>query len=140
MLARYLIAAYAILMSMAGTIPAAAQDRPQDYHARFSVACGREINSKCQGVPDQRGQLLACLYGQRHKLSPRCEGVVLGAIHRLATALRKTGNVPQVCDQDIRQTCAHVKHGGGNLVTCFLVAQDTMSPQCKDAIYSVWER
>jgi hypothetical protein len=137
MFARYLIFAFAILFSALVSVPAPAQNRPQDYRGRLNAACGKEINSQCQGIPDQRGQLLACLYGLRHKVSPRCEGVVLGTIHGLATALRRT-QVPGVCERDIRQTCEHVKHGGGNLVTCFLVAQQTMSAQCKEAIYSVW--
>jgi hypothetical protein len=137
MFARYPMSVVAIFLIALLNLPALAQNRPQDYHDRLSAACGKEINSQCPGVPDQRGQLLACLYGLRHKLSPRCEGVVLGTVHRLATALRRT-QVPGICDRDIRQTCQHIKAGGGNLVTCFLVAQQTMSAQCKEAIYSVW--
>jgi len=139
MFGHYQIGVRAIFVFALLNIPAFAQNRPQDFHNRLNDACDKEINGRCQGITDQRGQLLACLYRQRHKLSPRCEGVVMGTIRRLGTALKRTGNVPQVCDRDIRQTCEHVKAGGGNLVTCFLVAQQTMSAQCKEAIYSVWD-
>jgi hypothetical protein len=108
MFARYLIAAYAILFSALVSASASAQNRPQDYHGRLNAACGREINSQCQGVPDQRDQLLACLYGHRSTLSQKCEGVVLVTIQRLAAALRRT-EVPRVCDRDIRQTCQMLK-------------------------------
>jgi hypothetical protein len=139
MFARYLIAAYAMLFSALVSVPASAQNRPQDYHGRLNAACGTEINSQCQGVPDQRGQLLACLYGHRSTLSQKCEGVVLGTIQRLAAALRRT-EVPRVCDRDIRQTCLNVEAGSGNLVSCYLVAQQAISAQCKNAIYSIWDR
>ena len=60
--------------------PAAAQDRPEDYHGALRAVCGKEINSQCKGVPDRRGRLLACLYGHKIKLSSRCDEMVVGSL------------------------------------------------------------
>jgi hypothetical protein len=46
MLARHLFGACTVLVSALVTLPATAQDRPQDYHRALSVACSKEINGQ----------------------------------------------------------------------------------------------
>ena len=140
MSARYLVSVCAIVLSALVNVPANAQDRPQDYHRVLQAVCGKEINSQCRGVSDASGQLLTCLYQHQPNLSPRCEGVVWGSMGRLGKALAKDENVLRYCDVDARQWCKETVSGGGNLVSCFLISQLVMSPQCKAAVYGTWDR
>jgi hypothetical protein len=50
------------------------------------------------------------------------------------------GGVRAACGKEINSQCSGVLAGGGNLVSCFLVSQPVMSPQCKAAVYSAWDR
>ena len=136
MFARYLIGACAVLCSALVNLSVSAQGRLH-YHG---AACGKEINRHCSGVPDAHGQLLACLYQHQASLSPKCEGTVWGSMERLGKVLAKDRNVLRECDVDARQWCKETISGGGNLVSCFLRGQQVMSPQCKAAVYSVWDR
>jgi len=140
MFARCLNGTCAILFLVLVSVPASAQDRPQNYHRVLKAACSKEINSQCRGVPEVRGQLLACLHGHRANLSPRCEGIIWATMERLGKALAKHRSVPRSCNVDVLQSCKETVVGGGNLVSCFLMAQPVMSPQCKAAVYSVWDR
>ena len=85
MFVRCLIGSVLFLMML--SMPASAQHRPQDFHGILKLACGMEINSQCKGVPDARGQLLACLFTHRATLSPRCEGIMWGSMDSLGKAL-----------------------------------------------------
>jgi len=140
MLARYLFGECAVFVSILVNLPATAQDRPQNYHRALNAACGKEINAQCKGVPDVRGQLLACLYERQASLSPRCEGAVRGTMLRLGKALANVETVRRECDRDSQQWCKETISGSGNLLSCFLRAQQMMSPQCKATIYSVWDK
>ena len=135
MLSRYLIGTCTILFLTLVNMPVLAKD-----HSAVRMACGKEINSQCRGVPDTRGQLLACLYRHQTSLSPKCEGTVWGSISRLGKVLAKDQNVLRACDADALQWCKETVAGGGNLVSCFLIAQQMMSPQCKAAVFSVWDK
>ena len=140
MSAHYPIAACAILVAVSASAPASAQDRPQDYHRALAAACGKQIGSQCGGVQDRRGQLLACLYAHQVTMSPRCEGIVWGAMQSLGNALGKVERVRIGCDRDEHQYCKDVEAGGGNLVSCFLSADKVISPECKTAVYSIWDK
>jgi hypothetical protein len=140
MFARYLTGACAILCAALVNVPASSARDRSHYHGALRTACGEEINSQCRGVPDSRGQLLACLYQHQATLSPRCEGTVWGSMERLGKALAKDKNVLRDCDVDARQWCKETISGGGNLVSCFLRGQEVMSPRCKAAVYSAWDK
>ena len=135
---RYLIGTCAILFLALVNVPAAAKDGL--HYGGLRAACAKEINSQCRGVPDARGKLLACLYRHQTSLSPKCEGTVWGSISRLGKVLAKDQNVLRACDADALQWCKETVAGGGNLVSCFLIAQQMMSPQCKAAVFSVWDK
>jgi len=139
MIPRYLIGTCALVSVALVNVPAAAKYRLH-YHDGLRAACTKEINSQCRGVTDARGQLLACLYQHQTSLSPKCEGIVWGSIGRLGKVLAKDQNVLRACDADALQWCKDTVAGGGNLVSCFLIAQQMMSPQCKAAVFSVWDK
>ena len=130
----------AVLLSAFLEMPASAQQRPQDYHAALKRACGQEINSLCKQIPDARGRLLACLYEHRASLSPGCEGFVWGSMDSLGKALERVKRVQRDCDRDERLYCKTVVEGGGHIVACLLIAPRVVSPQCKAAVYSVWDK
>jgi hypothetical protein len=137
MFARYLL--IGILFSALLNMPAPAKDRLH-YHGGLRAACSKEINTKCEGVPDAYGQLLACVYQQEATLSPRCEAAVWGSLHRLGEVLAKDPNVLRYCDAEALQWCKETISGSGRLLSCFLRAQQVFSPLCKASIYSVWDR
>ena len=138
MIPRYLIGTCALVSLALVNVPAAAKYRLH-YHDGLRAACAKEINSQCRGVTDARGQLLACLYQHQTSLSPKCEGIVWGSIGRLGKVLSKDQNVLRACDADALQWCKETVAGGGNLVSCFLIAQQVMSPPCRTAVYSIWD-
>jgi hypothetical protein len=128
-----------IVCSVLLSVPAPAKNRLH-YHGVLRAACGAEIRSQCGGIPEARGQLLACVYRHQSSLSPRCEGIVWNSMDRLGKALAKDQNVQRYCDVDARQWCKETIAGRGNLVSCFLISQMVISPQCKAAVYSVWDK
>lgn len=139
MFVRCAIVTCAILSFVLLSVPAPAKNRLH-YHGVLRAACGKEIHSRCRGIPDDRGQLLACLYQHQPSLSPRCESIVWSSMDRLGKVLAKDQNVLRNCDIDARQWCKETIAGGGNLVSCFLMSQMVMSPQCKAAVYSAWDK
>jgi hypothetical protein len=64
MFVRCAIVACAIVFSVLLSVPASAKNRLHDHDALRAV-CGAEIHSQCGGIPEARGQLLACI-------SPAC--------------------------------------------------------------------
>jgi hypothetical protein len=120
-------------------VSAPAKDRLH-YPGALRAECAKEINSECSGVSEARGQLLACLYQHQAILSPTCEGTVWGSIEALGKALAKEETVRRYCDADAIQWCKETISGGGRLLSCFLWAQQMMSPLCKAAVYSIWDK
>jgi Cysteine rich repeat len=131
MLARHLFGVCTFLVSALVTLPAIAQDRPQDYNRAVSAACSKEINGQCKGVPDRRGQLLACLYQRQASLSPRCKATILSTMQRFGKTLANVEAVRRECDRDSQQWCKETISGSGNLLSCFLRAKHVISPQCR---------
>ena len=138
MFVRCLIGSVLFLMML--SMPASAQHRPQDFHGILKRECGMEINSQCKGVPDARGQLLACLFTHRATLSPRCEGIMWGSMDSLGKALGRLAQVRRDCDRDERLYCRTVVEGGGHVAACLLLAPRIVSPQCKTTVFSIWDR
>ena len=136
MFGRYLL--IGVVFSALLNVPAPAKDRMY-YHGDLRAACSKEI-SQCRGVPDARGQLLACLYQHQASLSPRCEGAVWGSMDRLGKALAKDPNVLRYCDADGLQWCKETISGNGRLLSCFLRGHQMFSPLCQASLYRVWDR
>ena len=137
---RVWFAAICVTSAICSAAPAAGQDRPQDYHAALRAACGKEINSQCEGVADQRGRLLACLYKDRTNLSTRCNETVVGSLEVLGKALGSHESVRRYCDRDQQQYCKGVVTGGGNLVGCLLFARHMVSAKCKATVNGIWSK
>jgi hypothetical protein len=61
-------------------------------------------------------------------------------MQRLGKVLASRENVRRECDRDSQQWCKETISGSGNLLSCFLRAQAAISPWCKAAVYSVWDK
>jgi hypothetical protein len=73
-----------------------------------------------------------CHPGAKERFGAQCYG--------LGKPWQNVESVRQECDRDSQQWCKETISGSGNLLSCFLRAQQVMSPQCKAAIYSVWDK
>jgi len=89
-----------------------------------AVACGKELQQQCSGVPVQGNNMLGCL--QKAKVSRRCAA----AAHHIV----------RVCDRDAVQYCQGVVAGQGNILGCLTTARGTISPQCNAALDAVFAR
>lgn len=116
------------------TAAAFAQDRPEAYVAAVKGSCAAELKSRCTGVQEGRGRLLACLYAHENKLSAKCGEVVFDSMERLGEVIGSLANVRRVCEGDVRRLCNGVAAGDGNLVGCLSQSRRSVSSQCNAAL------
>jgi hypothetical protein len=113
------IAAIIPLLSIAMLI-SAAQGKSR------ALACGKELQKQCGGVPVQANNMLECLQKNQEKLPPRC--------------VAHANNVVRSCDRDAVQHCQAVAAGQGNILGCLRTAKRVVSSQCKAALDAVFPR
>jgi hypothetical protein len=89
-----------------------------------AVACGKELQRRCTGVPAQGNNVLACL--QKAQVSARCAALA----HR----------VVRMCDRDAVQLCHGVVAGQGNLLGCLTTARGVVSSPCNAALDAAFLR
>jgi hypothetical protein len=89
-----------------------------------AVACGKELQKQCTGVPAQANNMLECL--QKARVSARC--------HALAH------HVVRSYERDAVQRCQGVVAGQGNILGCLTAAQGSVSPQCNAALDAAFLR
>ena len=116
------IAAIIPLLSVAMLI-SAAQANPRKSRA---LACGKEIQKHCSGMPVLANNMLECLQKNQEKLPPRC--------------VAHANNVVRSCDRDAAQHCQAVAAGQGNILGCLRNAKRVVSPQCHAALDAVFPR
>jgi hypothetical protein len=133
MLRHRVLIATALIVGLQATT-AFAQDRPEAYAAALKRSCAAELKSRCTGVQEGRGRLLACLYAYENKLSARCGEVVFDSMERLGEAIGSLANVRRVCEGDVRRLCNGVAAGNGNLVGCLSQTRRNVSSQCNAAL------
>ncbi len=109
----------ALLASAVHCNVAQAKSRPA-----VAVACGKELQKQCSGVPAKANNMLECL--QKAHVSKRC--AVLA--HR----------VVRMCDRDAVQRCESVVAGQGNILECLTTARGVVSAQCNAALDAVFLR
>jgi hypothetical protein len=113
------------LLSVAILISAAqAQDNPRK--TRTAVACGKELQKQCTGVPVLANNMLECLKKNHEKLSPRC--------------VARANNVVRMCDRDAAQLCQNVVAGQGNILGCLTTAKRSVSRRCNAALDAAFLR
>jgi hypothetical protein len=89
-----------------------------------AVACGKELQKQCSGVPVKANNMLECL--QKAQVSARC--------HALAH------HVVRMCDRDAVQRCEGVVGGQGNILGCLTSARGVVSSRCNVALDAAFLR
>jgi Cysteine rich repeat len=121
------IVAITWLLSVAVLISAAQFDVAQAKKGRAAaLACGKQLQKQCGGVPVLANNMQECLKKIQGKLSPRC--------------VAHANNVVRSCDRDAVQHCQAVAAGQGNILGCLRTAKRVISSQCKAALDVVFPR
>ena len=89
-----------------------------------AVACGKELQKQCSGVPVKANNMIECL--QKAQVSARC--------HALAH------HVVRMCDRDAVQRCEGVVGGQGNILGCLTSARGVVSSRCNAALDAAFLR
>jgi hypothetical protein len=105
---------------------AQAQDSPKKSRVALGLACGKELKSRCNGVPVRANNMLECLQKEQETLSTRCVALA--------------NNVVRRCDRDAAQLCQEVVAGSGNILGCLTVAKRSVSSRCNAALDAAFLR
>ena len=92
--------------------------------SRTAVACGKELQKQCSGVPVRANNMLECL--QKAQVSARCHGLA--------------HHVVRMCERDAVQLCQGVVAGQGNILGCLTTAKGAVSRGCNAAIDAAFLR
>jgi len=121
------IVAITWLLSVAVLISAAQFDVAQAKKGRAAaLACGKQLQKQCGGVPVLANNMQECLKKIQGKLSPRC--------------VAHANNVVRSCERDSLQHCqavvggysgygGHMQSGPSNILGCLRTGQRVVSPQ-----------
>ena len=89
-----------------------------------AVACGKELQKQCSGVPVKANNMLECL--QKAQVSARCAALA--------------HHVVRMCDRDAVQRCEGVVGGQGNILGCLTNARGVVSSRCNAALDAAFLR
>jgi hypothetical protein len=89
-----------------------------------AVACGKELQKQCSGVPVKANNMLECL--QKAQVSARCAALA--------------HHVVRMCDRDAVQRCEGVVGGQGNILGCLTSARGVVSSRCNAALDAAFLR
>jgi hypothetical protein len=98
------------------------------YEARRpgALACGKQIQKQCSGVPVSANTLRECLQKSQGKIPARCVTVA--------------DNIVGSCERDALQHCQAVVAGQANFLGCLRTSTRVVSPQCHAALDSAFVR
>jgi len=85
-----------------------------------ALDCQADAFSWCQGVPEGKGRLYACLAGHRDDISSQCKKA-LAAVDWFNSA----------CGADRQRLCSGIPPGDGGIIACLVTARDRLSPACQ---------
>src|SRR5262245_24074369 len=85
-----------------------------------ALACGKQLQKLCGGVPVLANNMQECVTKNQAKLSPTCVGMA--------------NYVVGSCERDAMQYCQAIAAGGSNILGCLRTAQRVVSPQCHAAL------
>ena len=91
--------------------------QPSRYAA---LACGKELQKQCGGVPVLANNMRECLQKSHGKIPPSCVGLA--------------NNVVNSCERDALQHCQAIAAGQSNILACLRTATQVVSPQCHAAL------
>jgi hypothetical protein len=89
-----------------------------------AVACGKELQKQCSGVPVKANNMLECL--QKAQVSARCAALA--------------HHVVRMCDRDAVQRCEGLVGGQGNILGCLTSARGVVSSRCNAALDAAFLR
>jgi hypothetical protein len=89
-----------------------------------AVACGKELQKQCSGVPVKANNMLECL--QKAQVSARCAALA--------------HHVVRMCNRDAVQRCEGVVGGQGNILGCLTSARGVVSSRCNSALDAAFLR
>jgi len=113
------------LVSFAILASAAHFDVAQAQKVRAAVvACGKELQKNCSGVPVSGNNMFECLRKDQDTLSERC--AVLAE------------HIVQRCERDAAQRCQGNVAGDGNILKCLAAASPSISARCNAALKAVY--
>src|SRR6516162_5902824 len=115
------VAAITLLSVVASFNVAEAQSRAG------ALACGKQLQKLCGGMPVLTNNLRECLKKNQGKLSPRC-------------AAFATYVVGSCVKRDALQHCQAVAAGQSNILGCLRTAKYMVSPQCNAALDAAYAR
>jgi Cysteine rich repeat len=122
--------AIAGILALGAMTASAAEDIAESARA----GCQKEITSFCKDVTPGEGRVLQCLAAHKDKLSNRCNYVLYDAaaqLDRLATAIKY---VAMECKADLDKHCGDIAIGDGRIAKCLQKNQETLAPDCKQAL------
>jgi hypothetical protein len=103
----------------------------------FTEGCKADIEKYCKDVKPGDGRVLACLYANSEKISPRCEYALYDAASQLERALTALTYVANECRDDLKAYCSKIEPGEGRLLTCLEKNDAKVSGRCKQALKDV---
>ena len=120
------IAAITPVLSVAILVSVANFDVAQAKSRAGALACGKQLQQQCGGVPVLANNLRECRKKSEGKISPRCVGLA--------------NYVVNSCERDALQHCQAVAAGKSNILTCLRTSQRVVSPQCHAALDAAFVR
>jgi Cysteine rich repeat len=91
-----------------------------------ALACGKELQKQCGGVPVLANNMNECLKKSQRKLSARC--------------VTFANYVVRSCERDAVQYCQAVAAGQSNILGCLRTAKRVVSPPCNAALDAAFLR
>src|SRR5262249_11841828 len=91
-----------------------------------ALACGKELQKQCSGVPMGANNMLECLRKDQEKLSTSCAALANRVVLR--------------CERDAMRLCQDVVAGQGNVLGCLTKAKRSVSSRCNAALDAAFLR
>lgn len=126
-----LIVSMMIMMAFSGSHAFSQTMSYTDAMQRLARNCGSDIQKYCKGVNLAREQIKNCLVANQAKISPSCKtgwSAVFASLQKRAAA---QATIIKACEPDIKRFCGGVQAMDGNILECMTMAQQRISPVCK---------
>jgi hypothetical protein len=114
------------LLSLAILLSAVHFNVVQAQARTVALACGKELQKQCGGMPVLANNLRECLQKSQGKISARCVALA--------------NNVVRSCETDALQHCQATAAGKSNILGCLRTAKRVVSPQCNAALDTAYVR
>jgi hypothetical protein len=95
-------------------------------YSSAALACGKQLQKQCGGVPVLANNMQECLKKSEGKLPQSCIGLA--------------NYVVGSCERDALQYCQAVAAGQSNILGCLRTSQRVVSPQCHAALDTAFVR